>query len=80
MPQNIIIENLHIDDSNLSKDFKGPSIFADFNPEMTDDTYKEIFPYIKTKEVSLKNVTIASGKSLKLSDNTFMFKDVEISY
>jgi len=45
---------------------------------MTDDTYVEEFPYIRTKEVVLKNVTTESGKSLRLSDNPFMFKDVKV--
>jgi hypothetical protein len=38
----------------------------------------EKFPYVKTKEVILKNVSTASGKELRLSDNTFMFKDVKV--
>ena len=45
---------------------------------MTDDSYKEKFPYVKTKEVGLKKVTTSSGKTLRISDNQFMFKDVKI--
>jgi hypothetical protein len=45
---------------------------------MTDDSYVEKFPYIRTREVILRNVTIASGKPLRLSDNPFMFKDVKV--
>ena len=78
MPERIIIDNLCIDDSNNPKDYHDPAIFADFNPEMTDDAYKEKFPYIKTSEVVLRNVTIASGKPLRISDNPYMFKDVMI--
>jgi len=79
MPEQITIENLRIDDSGLPLDYKGPSIFADFNPEMTDDTYVEKFPYIRTREVILRNVTIASGKDLRISDNPFMFRDVKVT-
>ena len=79
MPERIIIENLRIDDSNHPADYQGPAIFTDFNSEMTDDSYQEKFPYVKTKEVILKNVTTASGKDLRLSDNPFMFKDVKVS-
>jgi hypothetical protein len=79
MPERIIFENLHIDDSKNPADYKGPAIFADFNPEMTSDSYVEKFPYIRTREVILGNVTIASGKILRVSDNPFMFKDVMVN-
>ncbi len=78
MPERIIIENLFIDDSNHPEEYRGPAIFGDFNPQMTDDSYLEKFPYIKTKHVVLRNVTTASGKALRLSDNLFMFKDVKV--
>jgi len=78
MPERITIENLHIDDSNHSEDYQGPSIFSNFNPQMIDDSYQEKFPYVRTKEVILRNVTTASGKNLRLSDNPFMFKAVKV--
>jgi len=79
MPERITIENLQIDDSKIPEDYKGSAIFADFNPEMTKDSYVEKFPYVRTREVILRNVTIASGKPLRLSDNPFMFKDVKVN-
>lgn len=78
MPKRITIENLHIDDSNHPEDYEGPAIFAKFNPNMTDDSYVEQFPYVITREVILRNVTTASGKALRISDNLFMFKDVKV--
>jgi hypothetical protein len=78
MPERIIIENLHIDDSSHPENYQGPAIFANFNPKMTDESYVEKFPYVVTKEVILKNVTTASGKKLRLSDNSFMFKDMKV--
>lgn len=78
MPERITIEGLHIDDSNHPEDYQGPAIFANFNPKMTDDSYSEKFPYVRTKEVILRKVTIASGKKLRLSDNPYMFKDVSV--
>ena len=77
MPERITIENLHIDDSNHPEDYQGPAIFANFNPQM-DDSYQEKFPFVRTKEVILRNVTTASGKDLRLSDNPFLFKDVKV--
>ncbi len=78
MPERITIENLKIDDSNHPDNYQGPTIFANFNPKMTDNTYQEKFPYVKTKEVILKNVTTTSKKALRISDNPFMFKDVKV--
>ena len=78
MPERITIENLRIEDSNHSEDYKGPTIFANFNREMSDDSYVEKYPYVKTKEVVLRNVTTASGKNLRISNNSYMFKNVKI--
>ncbi len=79
MPERIIIEDLHIDDSNHPADYKGPAIFGNFNSKMTDDSYVEKFPYVKTREVILREVTTASGKDLRVSENPFMFKNVKIN-
>ncbi len=79
MPERITIENLRIDDSKHPADYKGPAIFSNFNPRMTDDTYVEKFPYVITREVILRNVTTTSGKDLRLSDNPYMFRDVKVS-
>ncbi|HEY3372663.1 MAG TPA: hypothetical protein VGK10_17555 [Prolixibacteraceae bacterium] len=79
MPEKITIENLRIDDSKHPADYQGPAIFANFNPAMTNDSYNEKFPYVRTREVILRNVTTVSGKPLRCSDNLFMFKDVKVS-
>lgn len=78
MPERITIETLHIDDSNHPENYQGPAIFSNFNPQMTDDSYVEKFPYVRTKEVILRNVTTDSGIDLRLSDNPFLFKDVKV--
>jgi len=78
MPKQITIDTLRIDDTNHPVNYRGPAIFSDFNAKFTDATYQEKYPYIKTEKVVLKNVTTASGKPLRLSDNLFMFKDVKV--
>lgn len=78
MPERITFENLNIDDSNHPEGYRGPAIFANFNPDMKDDTYTEQFPYVKTREVILRNVSTSSGKSLEISKNHHMFKDVRV--
>ena len=79
MPERITIENLQIDDSKNSEGYQNPAIFANFNPAMTSDSYVEKYPYVKTREVILKNVIVASGKTLIISSNPFMFKDVRVT-
>ena len=79
MPERISIENLKIDDSNHPENYQGPAIFSNFNPQMTDGSYQEKFPFVRTREVLLKNVTISSGKTLRISDNPFLFKDVKVN-
>jgi hypothetical protein len=78
MPERITIENLRIDDSNHPDDYKGPAIFASFNPLMTDESYVEKFPYVITREVILRHVTVVSGKTMRLSNNPYMFRDVKV--
>lgn len=78
MPERITIENLHIDDSNHPEEYQGPAIFANFNPKMNDESYLENFPYVTTREVLLRNVTTTSGRSIRVSDNPFMFREVKV--
>ena len=77
MPTRILIDGLDIADPPQPKDGKGPTVFENFNPRLTDHTYKQKFPYIITQKVVCKNIT--SSKPLRLSDNAFMFRDVETS-
>lgn len=79
MPERITIENLRIDDSQHPDNYQGPAIFANFNPDMKDESYQEKFPYVKTKELILKGVTTASGKPVRVSDNVVMFRDVKVT-
>lgn len=79
MPERITIENLRIDDSRHPDNYQGPAIFSNFNPQMTDISYKEKFPYVITKEVILRNITTTSGKVLRISDNLVMFRDVKVN-
>lgn len=78
MPEKIKIENLQIDDSNHPDNYQGPAIFSNFNREMKYASYQQKFLYVITKEVILKNISTASQKPLRLSDNLLMFKDVNI--
>jgi len=76
MPERITIEKLRIEDTNTPDDYNGPAILGNFNPGYKDASFVEKFPYIKTREVIVKDVTTTSGKPLRLSDNPVMFRDV----
>ncbi|NJB87832.1 hypothetical protein GGR26_003618 [Lewinella marina] len=78
MPDTITISGLHIDDAHLPADYPGPALFADFNPERKDTSYAEPYPYILTERVILRDVTTASGKALRVSENPVMFLGVEV--
>jgi hypothetical protein len=78
MPERITIDGLRIDDSKHPDEYNGPAIFANFNPDLKEGSYQQKFPYVTTREVVLRNVDIASGKPLRVSDNGFMFKDVRV--
>lgn len=79
MPETITIDGLRIEDANHPDHYKGPVIFANFNRKFTRADYVEKYPYVKTKQVILKNVTTASGKPIRVSDNAVMFKGVEVT-
>lgn len=79
MPKKILIDGLTIEDDECPEDYRGPAIFANFNKERKDETHVEKYPFIITKEVTLRNVNTQSGETLRVSDNSFMFKDVAVS-
>lgn len=78
MPKRIMIHNLRIDDSKFSKNYDGPYVFKNFNPKHKNNAYKEMFPYIITKKVRIKNLQLPKGKKIALSKNKFMFRDVKL--
>ena len=79
MPRRILVEGLHVDDTNHPKNYKGPCLFSDFNKKNVNAEYVETYPYHITKEVVLKNVTTASGKPFATSSNPWMFRNVKVT-
>lgn len=79
MPKKILIDGLTIEDEEYPEGYRGPAIFANFNRDRKDETHVEKHPFIVTKEVTLRNVTTKSGESLRVSDNSYMFKDVTVN-
>ncbi len=78
IPERIVIDGLHIDDANHPEDYRGPTVFADFNRRMTDASYTEEFPQVRDSVVVLEDVTTASGKPLRISDKPSLFRGVKM--
>ncbi|MDH6533831.1 hypothetical protein D0T51_02375 [Parabacteroides sp. 52] len=79
MPEKITVDGLFINDIHPVDNYQGPKLFAPFNRNKTDETYEEKYPYVITREVEIKNMTIQSGKSYIVSRNPFLFRDVRIT-
>ena len=79
MPSKITIDGLFINDSNPPDDYLGPKIFANFNSDYTSDAYHEKYPYVITKEIVIRNLTVKSGKPYVISNNPYMFRHVRIT-
>ena len=79
MPEKITIDGLVINDMNPIDPYRGPKIFAVFNHDYTSEEFVEKYPYVLTKEVEIRNLTIKSGKPYLISNNGFMFRNVRIT-
>lgn len=77
LPRRVKVENLTIDDSNLTNDsYSGPFVFGDFR---RDASAPNLLPYLPTEEVTLKGIKVLSGKELRLSSNTQLFSKTKMS-
>ena len=77
MPETIEIDGLKISTPRTDKKNLPVYLFANFNGKYKSADYREQYPYVKTKTVSIKNLQSGS-KKLMLSSNKFMFKQVKI--
>jgi hypothetical protein len=78
LPSRVVIDKLHIDDSAHKKGYQGPAVFGNFNPRMKDKSYQPPHPQTVSKLVAYRDLDIASGKPLRISENKFMFRDVKV--
>ena len=76
LPERFDIENLVIDDSNVSdKGYQGPMIFGRFKRNIDEEG---LYPYIVNGVVNVRNVKATSGKPLGVSREPKLFRDYEI--
>ena len=66
MPREITIDGLFIDDRSVTKDYQGPFLFTDANGPGAGGATRP-FPYRLTEQVTLRNVTTTSGKTMRTS-------------
>jgi hypothetical protein len=66
MPREVTIDGLVIDDTHHPKAYQGPYLFADPGGG-TAGAAARPFPYRPTEQVTIRNLTIASGRSLRTS-------------
>jgi len=85
MPENITIENLHVDDSRATSEYEGIILFAPMNPARKDAaTEKEVTgaavydPYQITKNFRISGYTSKTGKKWQLTTNAWMFRQMEV--
>ena len=79
MPGKITVDGLVIHDTNPPDGYRGPKLFAPFNPAHKDETYTETYPYVITREVVIRNLTTKSGKPYIISTNPFLFRNVKVT-
>ncbi len=66
MPREITIDGLVIDDRNVPKDYQGPYLFTDPDGASAPEANRP-FRYQLTEQVTLRNLTISSGRKLRKS-------------
>ena len=81
MPENVTIENFHVDDTKATSSFKGISIFANLNTKRTSESAEASakYPYVVTKNLTISGFTSVTGKEWFLSPNSFMFRNVVVN-
>ena len=80
MPQNITIDGLTVDDSAQkdNENYRGIHILGNLTPDNKDDSFRYTYPYHITKKLTLKNFRSVTGKKWVLSNNMYMYRDVEV--
>ena len=74
MPEEVTIDGLYVDDSNHPEDYEGMFLFTDHDDvhdgvsEITP-TAERPFPYAPCKKVTIRGLTTASGKKVRVSPN-----------
>jgi hypothetical protein len=77
LPSSVTVEGLLIDDSIMagSEDYTGPTVFNQFSRKAGK---KESFPFGTNCHITLKDITVSSGKSLIISPDPKVFPGLKV--
>ena len=78
MPAKVIIDGLVIDDRHHPKDYQGPYLFTDPDGGKTNAESRP-FPYRLTEQVTIRNLTTASGQKLRTSPDAELNARVRVT-
>ena len=76
MPRQVYIDGLHVDDSHVPEAYAGPCVFTPTG-KSSEVGAVQPFPYQECETVTVKNVTSASGKALRVSADARISAAVE---
>ena len=77
LPETIEIDGLKVNDKRVGKHYPPICLLANFNPGYKSDSYKEKYPVVKVKQITVKNLH-ANSKKCIVSRNKYMFKNVKV--
>ena len=78
MPREITIDGLVVDDSHHPKDYQGPYLFSDPDGGAAAATERP-FPYRLTEQVTIRNLTTASGRKVRTSPDAEFARRVRVT-
>lgn len=80
LPRTVTIDGLEIVDKRpASSPYEGPVVFANINSAFNSTSYTAKYPMHMTEKITVKGITVTSGKPLTVSVNKFMFAGLEIT-
>ena len=83
MPKNITIEGLHVKEGRTNSTYKGIYLLGNITSAWTSEAYEkkvaaEGYPYHVTEKITISGFTSEAGKKWMLSQNKFMYRNVEV--
>jgi|GEM_PF-1275310 len=75
MPENITVEDLVICDDDMPENYAGVTMFNNYDSDYSDN---KPYPYITTKNLTMKRVRTTSGREIRLVNNETLFKDLTV--
>lgn len=78
MPWRVTVDGLTIDDSRIGKTSAAPYLFTAINVRNSSSDYVPAIPYRMGERVVTRGVTVTSGRTLGLSPNAWMFRDIDV--